>query len=68
MSDLNGDSLKETVLALARKLDDKKASGKVSRWQGIAEAAGKQSKRNGNKKCVSCMKLAAWTTTIDSKE
>ena len=27
------------------KLDDKKASGKVSRWQGIAEAAGKQSKR-----------------------
>ena len=27
------------------KLDDKKASGKVSRWQAIAEAAGKQSKR-----------------------
>lgn len=27
------------------KLDDKKASAKVSRWQGIAEAAAKQSKR-----------------------
>lgn len=27
------------------KLDDKKASGKISRWQGIAEAAAKQSKR-----------------------
>lgn len=27
------------------KLDDKKASSKVSRWQGIAEAAAKQSKR-----------------------
>ena len=27
------------------KLDDKKASSKVSRWQAIAEAAGKQSKR-----------------------
>lgn len=27
------------------KLDEKKASGKVSRWQGIAEAAAKQSKR-----------------------
>ena len=27
------------------KLDDKKASSKISRWQSIAEAAGKQSKR-----------------------
>ena len=27
------------------KLDDKKAAGKASRWQGIAEAAAKQSKR-----------------------
>ena len=27
------------------KLDDKKASGKITRWQAIAEAAGKQSKR-----------------------
>ena len=27
------------------KLDDKKASSKISRWQAIAEAAGKQSKR-----------------------
>lgn len=27
------------------KLDEKKAAGKVSRWQGIAEAAAKQSKR-----------------------
>lgn len=27
------------------RLDDKKAAGKVSRWQGIAEAAAKQSKR-----------------------
>lgn len=27
------------------KLDDKKAAGKVARWQGIAEAAAKQSKR-----------------------
>ena len=27
------------------KLDDKKASSKISRWQGIAEAAAKQSKR-----------------------
>ena len=27
------------------KLDDKKAAAKVSRWQGIAEAAAKQSKR-----------------------
>lgn len=27
------------------KLDEKKASGKVNRWQGIAEAAAKQSKR-----------------------
>ncbi|MDE7260403.1 MAG: 16S rRNA (uracil(1498)-N(3))-methyltransferase [Lachnospiraceae bacterium] len=28
------------------KLDDKKAAAKVSRWQGIAEAAAKQSKRS----------------------
>ena len=28
------------------KLDEKKSSGKVSRWQAIAESAGKQSKRN----------------------
>lgn len=28
------------------KLDDKKKSGKVSRWQAIAESAAKQSKRN----------------------
>ncbi len=28
------------------KLDDKKAKGKISRWQGIAEAAAKQSKRS----------------------
>ena len=27
------------------KLDEKKAAGKVARWQGIAEAAAKQSKR-----------------------
>lgn len=27
------------------KLDDKKAAGKIARWQGIAEAAAKQSKR-----------------------
>ncbi|MBO4981318.1 MAG: 16S rRNA (uracil(1498)-N(3))-methyltransferase [Lachnospiraceae bacterium] len=27
------------------KLDDKKAKGKIARWQGIAEAAAKQSKR-----------------------
>lgn len=27
------------------KLDDKKAAGKITRWQAIAEAAGKQSKR-----------------------
>lgn len=27
------------------KLDDKKAAGKIQRWQGIAEAAAKQSKR-----------------------
>lgn len=27
------------------KLDDKKAKGKITRWQGIAEAAAKQSKR-----------------------
>lgn len=27
------------------KLDDKKAKSKISRWQGIAEAAAKQSKR-----------------------
>ena len=27
------------------KLDDKKASSKIARWQGIAEAAAKQSKR-----------------------
>ena len=27
------------------KLDDKKAAGKITRWQGIAEAAAKQSKR-----------------------
>ena len=27
------------------KLDDKKASSKIARWQAIAEAAGKQSKR-----------------------
>ena len=27
------------------KLDDKKATGKIARWQGIAEAAAKQSKR-----------------------
>lgn len=28
------------------KLDDKKAGAKISRWQGIAEAAAKQSKRD----------------------
>ena len=28
------------------RLDDKKAAAKVSRWQGIAEAAAKQSKRD----------------------
>ena len=28
------------------KLDDKKAQAKISRWQGIAEAAAKQSKRD----------------------
>ena len=27
------------------KLDEKKAAGKIARWQGIAEAAAKQSKR-----------------------
>ena len=27
------------------RLDEKKAAGKISRWQGIAEAAAKQSKR-----------------------
>ena len=27
------------------KLDDKKAAAKIARWQGIAEAAAKQSKR-----------------------
>ena len=34
-----------TVRRCVVKLDGKKAAGKVGRWQGIAEAAAKQSKR-----------------------
>ena len=37
--------LKRRTILLFGKLDEKKADGKVKRWNGIAEAAAKQSKR-----------------------
>lgn len=40
------------------KLDEKKAAGKIARWQGIAEAAAKQSKRRIVPRVTSVMSFA----------
>ena len=50
------------------KLDEKKAKAKVSRWQGIAEAAAKQSRRGVIPKISEVMSIKEAVAYADSKD